>query len=198
MNKREIEAYAGALPGRVGVGEERTKAVPLGAKDPPKRAQQKPSSPVRKREPNPDLVVKDTELEQALLQLGKDKLIRLYRSLTSLSLDAHTPLLAVGLWALVESLTAAMGRDDGTKFGVFLNGARVGQLLGPKKENRAIRTVLDHVADYGNNTKHHSTAAMFNGPQLRNDVATLTPLLIACAKSASGAPDNPLADRTAG
>ncbi len=197
MNKPHIEAYAAALPARVGIGEVRTKPVPLGDKDPVKREQPKRDEPPRKRAPNTDLVAKDSDLEQALRHLGKDKLIRLYGSLTSLSLEAHTPLLAVGLWSLVESLTACMGRADKTAFGDFLTADRVNKLLGVSKENRAIRTVLGHVADYGNNTKHHSTAAMFNGPQLRNDVATLTPLLIACAKAACAAPDNPLADARA-
>lgn len=63
--------------------------------------------------PNDDIII------QKLETLDNQKLSSIYYSLTKISLKRHTPILTIGLWAFLETLTAASGREENTAFDHF-------------------------------------------------------------------------------
>ena len=113
------------------------------------------------------------------------KLENLYISLCSVPLQENTPLLAVGTWSFFESLTARADRKANTAFPDFFNNQRLQQYgLGKGPQLKPVREAFKRIADYGNTTKHHHTAAAFNGDQLANDLETLKELIVQCAEEA--------------
>ena len=120
-----------------------------------------------------------------LKALKSFKLEHLYNSLCAVPLQENTPLLAVGTWAFFETLTAKVGREANTAFSNYLSKARLQQYgLGTGPQTKPLREAIVRIADYGNTTKHHDTAAAFNGDQLANDLETLKELIIKCADDA--------------
>ncbi|MCY4395889.1 MAG: hypothetical protein OXC10_12215 [Rhodospirillaceae bacterium] len=129
----------------------------------------------------------DNDIRNALESLNNYKLQRLYHSVCTVSLEAHTPLVAVGLWAFFETLTAAAGRRDQTNFTGFLSASRLSKYgLDDKSSRKVAQEALKRIADFGNTTKHHSTSAAFSGEQLANDMETLKPVILECAQEARG------------
>lgn len=107
------------------------------------------------------------------------------RSGCKVSLREHTPLVAIGVWAFFETLTAKAGRKPKTDFYSFFSKERIQKYkLGPDTQINPLKGAIKRVQDYGNTTKHHDTAAAFNGDQLANDLATLKDLIIKCADEA--------------
>ena len=47
-----------------------------------------------------------------------------------------------------------------------------------------LRDAIQRTLQYGNTTKHHETAAAFNGDQLANDMETMKDLILRCADNA--------------
>lgn len=131
--------------------------------------------------------------EEALQKLNNHKLNSLYGSLCSLVVDSHCPLLTIGLWSFVESLTALNGRSQNTDFQAFLSAERLSNLgLGNGKDSRALRDCLRRLCENGNSSKHDKNSAAFNDQQLINDFSVLQQLiqkLIQCACS-SGREEN--------
>jgi hypothetical protein len=117
------------------------------------------------------------DMVEALAELASNKLERIHYSLCDISLEAHTPLLTIGLWALVESLTALAGRNDTTDFVSFYSGNKITELGIPGKP-LVLREALIRIQRNGNTTKHHETSAAFDGEQLANDYDTIMPLLV--------------------
>ncbi len=100
-------------------------------------------------------------------------------------LQENTPLLAVGVWSFFETLTAQAGRNPNTDFHGFLSQARLtGYGLGNKQQINPLREALKRILHYGNTTKHHDTAAAFNGDQLANDMDTLGNIILKLIKDA--------------
>jgi hypothetical protein len=114
---------------------------------------------------------------EALTALASNKLERLHYSLCDISLDQHTPLLTIGLWAFIESLTALAGRNDTTDFVSFYSGNKITE-LGITGKPVALREALTRIQRNGNATKHHEISAAFDGEQLANDFDTIVPLLV--------------------
>jgi hypothetical protein len=114
---------------------------------------------------------------EALAALASNKLERLHYSLCDISLDQHTPLLTIGLWAFIESLTALAGRNDTVDFVSFYSGNKITE-LGITGKPGALREALTRVQRNGNTTKHHEISAAFDGEQLANDFDTIVPLLV--------------------
>jgi hypothetical protein len=127
----------------------------------------------------------EVEIMEALEKIGGDKLPNLYNSICSISLESHTPLLSIGVWALLESLSAAAGRNTGTDFPSFFNKSRLQNYgLATGKGDKAIYEALRRVSASGDVTKHDGGAALFNGQQLINDMETLKNLFLKCAEEA--------------
>jgi hypothetical protein len=88
----------------------------------------------------------------------------------------HTPLLTVGVWSFVESLCALAGKGENVDFVGYYSNQKLADL--GFKEKTTLRDALTRIQRNGNSTKHHETAASFDGPQLSNDLETIVPLLI--------------------
>lgn len=121
------------------------------------------------------------EIMDALKALNSQKLVNLYHSITIVPLNPHAPLVTVGAWAFMESLSALAGRNDGTDFPSFFSKERRGRYgLPTGKDSKSITEALARLAASGDVTKHDGIAAHFNGEQLANDMDTLKNLILKC------------------
>ncbi len=123
----------------------------------------------------------DKGMQAALEPLRSNKLEALYYSICSIRIE-HAPLLTIGLWAFIESLCALAGKRENVDFVGFCSNERIAA-YGIDKGKFAVREALTRIQRNGNATKHHEIAASFDGQQLANDLATITPLLIKTAES---------------
>jgi hypothetical protein len=182
MNKEAVIKYARPLASLPGVSTARIEAEGLSTTVETKRGsrsrRQKPKKPEKARH-----VRYEQEINTALSSLGNDKLLSLYHSICSVELEQHTPLVAVGTWSFFEILTACAGRKDTTSFDSFLSNDRL-KSLGITPE-RALREAMERIRNYGNTTKHHPVAALFNGDQLNNDIIALKGVILKCIGEAA-------------
>lgn len=149
--------------------------------EPDKKPTPKPPKP-----PKPRYLENKPETENLLTGLGNYKLQSLYHSLHKLPIAEHCPLLTIGLWSFVESLTALNKRKDGTDFVSFLSHDKLEKLgLGDRTQTKALKEVLIRLSANGNTSKHDQTAASFNDLQLFNDFEKIHPLIQALASEAS-------------
>jgi hypothetical protein len=182
-NKDEHIAYARELSAVSGQTHRRIAPLSLAAAKPGKQAGRatRPSKPKPRR-----VLPYEPDIMTALEALGGSKLPNLYTSICTVPLEAHTPLVAIGVWAFVESLTAKAGRGENTPFPDFFSKQRLqGYGLPTGKNGRGIEEAIKRVATSGNVTKHDATAATFNGDQLANDMETLGNLIVKCAQEAA-------------
>lgn len=182
-NKADIEKYAHELTALDGQTRERIESTPILEEETPVKKPRKATPPKNVKAKK---LPYSAELAAALKALNSWKLEHLYNSLCTVSLQENTPLLAVGLWSLVECLTAQAGRTDGTSFEAYLAAHRLQTLgLGDKGKTKSMREAIARIQAFGNSTKHDGTAAAFNSDQLANDLETTTPLLIKVAEDAN-------------
>lgn len=189
-NAAKIGGYSHTLRSLEGVTgareEERREIIPPKEDDTPPTKNSKPKKPVKVTK-----IAPSEELQAALKNIPSYKLEQIYYSLCSLNLNYHTPLLFVGAWSFIETLTALCGRTVNADFYSFLNGQFLEKLgVGTKNDTKAARDAIKRISDYGNSTKHNRTAAGFNGEQLANDFETIETILIALAKNAQGVSDS--------
>jgi hypothetical protein len=172
-NKDQIDKYGRALSKKLSGDHTKPTAIAKAAAAGSRRATKKaPKSP-----PKIPHVQYHKEMAEALAALASSKLERLHYSICDISLEQHTPLLTVGLWAFVESLTALAGRNQSTDFVSFYSNGKISELGIPGKPN-ALREALTRIQHNGNTTKHHEISAAFDGEQLANDFDTIVPLLL--------------------
>lgn len=125
-------------------------------------------------------------LKDALLEIPSYKLGQLYYSLTTIPAKKHSPLLFVGLWSLIESLTALDDKNPGVSFTAYLSNSKLETIgLGAKKKTTSIREALGRIQQFGNATKHDGEAAGFNTDQLINDYQVVEKVLIKLANACS-------------
>jgi hypothetical protein len=183
-NADQITQYSHHLRSMEGLSGNRVprreiQAVPSGQNTKPQTKISKPIKPTK--------ITPNDDLQAALKAIPSYKLEQMYYSLCSISLASHTPLLTVGAWSFLETLTAVCGRQSSTEFSAYLNPTKLQSLgLGHKTATQAIRQAVRRIADLGNSTKHNKTASAFNGDQLANDFETMGPMLVALAKEAKG------------
>lgn len=176
----EVSKYARSLADTDGVTGERNEPTSVVPEAKSKARVKRPREPHR-----PKHIVHDAILAKLLLALPSYKLERLYYSICTLKVEDHAPLLSVGIWSFIETLTALCGRNSGTSFEAYLSRNRIGQLGFVDRETQtSFRTAVERVLASGNATKHHNTSAIFNGEQLVNDMQVLTPLLSKLAEMA--------------
>ena len=131
----------------------------------------------------PRYIVEDAEIRGELDRIASEKLLSLYHSICSLNVERHTPLIAIGVWAFLECLTASMGRQDSVPFSNYFSSSKLTSLgLGKGKELSAYGVCLQRASVYGNVTKHHSLSANFDYRQIINDMNVLRPLIVASLK----------------
>lgn len=177
MNRPEITAYVRQLTTLPLVTTTRISPEPLSAGS--DLAGKRRGARKRPRAPETARVIKyEPMISDALRQLDNEKLGSLYHSICTVELQPNTPLVGIGVWAFVETLTACQGRNEGTSIDSFLSKDRLSRL--GFRDTRAIQAALTRIRDMGNTTKHHQTAALFNGDQLNNDMATIKEVIVAC------------------
>lgn len=180
MNKDEIVQYGRSLGSLPGVTNAVIEAEPLSTEEKTTKMvrRKKPKRPEKARH-----VQYEPEIADALKNLKNKKLQDLYHSICDVDLEEHVLLVGIGVWVFFETLTAVVGRNEGTSFDAFLSKSTLDK-YGLSNRNGATREALQRVNRLGNVTKHHGIAAMYDRDQLNNDMATLKPLIIKCTEHA--------------
>lgn len=181
MNQPHIQRYSRELSAADGVSTSRVEPQLLnsGATDVPTNGgkAKKPKRPKHAKK-----LTYDESLFEALENIPSYKLPSLYYSLCEIDVEKHTPLIAVGLWSFLETLTACCGRRDNVDFHSFLSKQKLTELkVCTANQSKAVRQVVSRISDLGNTTKHHTSSAAFNDKQMVNDVDTLLKLFNALA-----------------
>jgi len=170
----DIEKYASRLALIPGLSSDRVEATPLAHAPSTSEASSRP--PVKPK--TPTKIKRDHKLDEELEKLGNKKLISLYRSITTVSVREHTPLVAIGIWAFLETLTALSGRDEKASFRSFLNKQDLKKQGIAAGDIKAVQEAIGRIHGYGNTTKHHPTSAIFSSDQLENDMTLLGDLMV--------------------
>lgn len=182
QNALAIEAYARQLPKQVGVGIDRIDTEPMDAQDsgttkqPTSTPRGAPRAPKHTPPPASKVIVYDQGFAGDLQKLDNQKMISLYYSVCTVGLKHHTPLVTVGVWSLVESLMTFVGKGDATFKAFFSNQAQNSQDFS-NDQKKHINEAFYRITANGNTTKHGSIGANFNGDDLVNDMAIVTPAL---------------------
>ena len=189
-----ITTYARELGSLKGQSHERVEPEPIiGAPERQKRSRR--SHPGKAK--RPQRIPWCSDIHDALGDLGNWKLQSLYHSICAVPLQENAPLLAVGAWSYFETLTAQIGRKPQINFHSFLSGEKLNNCgLGAKGQTKPLRDAIERILHFGNTTKHHDTAAAFNGDQLANDMESLDKLILKLIEDASAKNNiiNPLAE----
>ncbi|MGB9154774.1 MAG: hypothetical protein WCD70_17010, partial [Alphaproteobacteria bacterium] len=143
----------------------------------------KKKKPPKKPE-KPKNITYESEIHEKLKAIPSFKLEQIYYSLCSIDLENHTPLLSVGAWSFLESLTAKAGRNSTTDFHSFLSKEKLqGMGISDGQNMKSLRQAVERISGYGNTTKHHENSANFNGAQLVNDMDSLKEVICKLAES---------------
>lgn len=113
-----------------------------------------------------------------LQALKSQKLLGLYKSLCTVSLFQHPQLLYAGAWSFFETLSALLGKTEGTSFDSYL-GSQMNNMGYTRAEKKDFTKPLKDVADTGNLNKHSGTYHSTTAYQLRADFTTLEPFILA-------------------
>ena len=154
-------------------------------------------SPTTSAQPSPDItptnpkkpskITHSKDLNNALKEIPNYKLEKLYYSLCKLPLNNHTPLLSIGVWSFIETLTALDGRKSKSDFYSYLDPNKLKSFgLDQSGDQKSVRKAVQRFSDFGNSTKHHKTSAAFNSEQLANDMETINEMLVALASNCKG------------
>ncbi len=178
-----ITTYARELGALKGQTHQRIEPEPLSG-EPERRKRARRSRPGKAR--HPQRIPWRSDIRDALKGLGNWKLQSLYHSICDVPLQENTPLLAVGAWSFFETLTAQVGRNPSTDFLAFLSRDRLNSYgLGTREQIKPLRDAIERILHFGNTTKHHDTAAAFNGDQLANDMESLDEVIIKLIEDAA-------------
>lgn len=184
-DKNAVDAYSRELSTTKGMSGQRTEPQSISVDN--SAGKQKKRAPGPKKPKNIKCIEYSGALDMALKAIPSYKLEKIYYSICGINLPLHTPLLAVGIWCFLETLTACVGRNDKTDFHAFLSVERLYNMgLGSKRNIKSLRDVIKRISDYGNSTKHHEKAAAFDSNQLANDVDVMSEMLVKLAEQAKG------------
>ena len=119
MNKDAIVKYARSLSDLPGITSTRIEPESLGEEMQPLPARKRAAAP--KKPEKARHVQYEDEIAKALKAWGNGKTRKpLPFDLHYRLHDPHTPIVAIGVWAFFETLTACAGRNEGTSFDSFL------------------------------------------------------------------------------
>lgn len=183
-NDEDIAKYASEIEERAGVEELR--------EDGDDQADGGQSAPTPAPGPAPtplprasNKIKRSNELVKVLNKLDADKLIGLYSSLTKVSANTNTQLIAVGVWAFIESTAKLCGANETTSFADFFTKGKSGRMAGYGVEQRqagVIHDALVRLSRGGNTTKHDAISGTFDHRQIMNDMKVITPMLVFALK----------------
>ena len=181
LNKKEIIDYARKFPSKYGLSTESIDPVTISI-EPMKKSKSKstPKKPARRKH-----LVYDENIFKALGEIPSYKLENIYYEICKLDLADYTPLLSIGVWSFIESLTSLLGRNKNTDFYAFLSKSKIQDLNCIADSSlTSAREAIKRISEFGNTTKHDSVGAMFHGDQLANDFELIAPIVLALAKEA--------------
>lgn len=180
-NKDDIKKYSRELAANQNISNKRV--APESVVSNPATAKRKRRTP--KKPLRPKHITYEQEISDKLKAIPSYKLEKIYYSICDISLEDHTPLISVGVWAFLECLTALCGRNSATAFPDFLSKQKVNQLgFTTREQVTSIRDAVQRISSYGNTTKHHDKSANFNGEQLANDMDLLKDVILKLADEA--------------
>lgn len=178
-NRDQIDSYGRRLARSADISDERIQPRSLKSASTVSTARKAQRTASARKPKKKDRLSYNKEFALALEAIGNEKLDSLHYSVCSVPLDANTPLLTIGVWAFVESLTALAGKNADTDFLAYFSNQRLNDLgFANSKKNAPLKDALQRIQRNGNATKHHEISASFDGKQLANDLATITPLLM--------------------
>lgn len=160
---------------------QKTEASGEGMKDHPLTNDPKPNEmPKKPILPKPSKAMPySDDVAELLKQLQNYKLASLYYSISAISVKAHVPALYVTVWSFLDSFSVATGRHETGNISQHWQAKNLKQ--SPynlsRDEANAVSGAIDQIRSLGNNTKHHPTAAGFNGEQLKSDWALILPII---------------------
>lgn len=117
------------------------------------------------------------ELDECIKKFNNLKLRTLYLSLFKVDINDSNlvPLVTVGIWCLVESLAAELGKK-GTNFPNFYSSYL--KSYSTEEKRKSVGRELGELNNLGNLTKHSGTCANFNSNALISIMDTLNPFLV--------------------
>lgn len=125
--------------------------------------------------PKPLTKVKSNrQLAKAIKQSGNEKLLDLFHSITSISAKSHPLLIAIGVWALLETCAKFCGANEDLSFIDFFSKGKMGQMGIAKKKAGTIHDAFVRLAKGGNATKHDAVSANFDFRSIINDMETVS------------------------
>lgn len=181
MNREKIVEYARKFPGRASLSAGKINPVTITV-EPAKKTKRRhrPKRPARRTH-----LTYNDGMHEALRDIPNYKLEQIYYSICKLELAAYTPLLSVGVWSFIESLTSIAGRNGNIDFYSYLSAQKIQSLdCVPGNASKSARQALKRISEFGNTTKHDSVGAMFNGEQLANDFEIIAPIILKLAQEA--------------
>lgn len=132
----------------------------------------------------PESLSYNEKIFNKLKRVRMSKARNIYYSICRISLNDHAPLLAIGIWALMEIIAKRMGSGPNISFRAYLSKKKLQDLgFNDERKIRVLSEVLQRVQDSGNTTKHDEASGTVDRRQLENDWETLDKLLLACIKS---------------
>jgi hypothetical protein len=181
MNREKIVEYARKFPGRAGLSAEKIDPTTIAVENIKKsKRRRRPKKPTKKTH-----LTYNKDIHEALQNIPSYKLEQIYYSICKLELSAYTPLLSIGVWSFIESLTSVAGRNERTDFYSYLSVQKIQSLdCAPNNAAKSARQALKRISEFGNTTKHDSVGAMFNGEQLANDFDIVAPIILKLAQEA--------------
>ncbi|MES2290434.1 MAG: hypothetical protein V4530_11915 [Pseudomonadota bacterium] len=117
----------------------------------------------------PTKVKRNRDLAKAIQNLGSDKLANLYHSITTINAKTHPQLVAVGIWALLETCARICGATEKNAFNHYFSKGMMGEMGIAKRTAGAISDALERLAKGGNTTKHDAISGTFDHRSLIND-----------------------------
>ncbi|KTS74275.1 ATP-binding protein [Pantoea stewartii] len=131
-----------------------------------------------KYKPLPENTISQSDaLFDAFSRFPGDKLPQLYTSLCTISLKKHAVMCYVGAWALLESWSSALGKNDNTDFVAYLN-PKVGSFERDRGKKNDLQQVIKDIHSKGNCNKHSGLLGNTNALDLKTYFIILEPFLI--------------------
>lgn len=131
----------------------------------------------------PTKIKRNRELVKAIEDLGSDKLANLYHSITTINAKTHPQLVAIGIWALLETCAKICGAVEKTAFNHYFSTSRMSQMGITRRTAGAISDALERLARGGNTTKHDAISGTFDHRSLINDMERVSSFI---AKALNG------------
>ncbi len=117
-----------------------------------------------------------SEIKEKLNILSDSKLSSLYKSICTISTNAHASILYAGVWMFFETLASQYGGYNKGLEG-FLNQI-INNSFDLDKEKKDLRAASYHIAQYVNSIKHSGKYYATNASQLAVDFKTIEPLTL--------------------